>query len=787
MAAVAAPVAATFQRAGRTALVLVFSNPPTHEADWLVSLAAPRRVTVLASTRRPKLGGAVEKRSPEIIPVGSSPGAASLMVAKRFWKQSQEAVLAPVDDPEAVILGASLAARLSVPLLVRERSESRTAVAEDLRELGVERIVVALSDPGKAPPWTRSRKYQSEVLGPAAIMHRVATALGASNIHNVIVARAPDGDGTVGRTAWLAPVMSVGRGAPVVLCHSASAAVAEADVADLIQREGLRPGTVTVLADYGSIGQNLVEIEGEDEPRPGGAATAGPVKIHYTVKTEPCIPRDVQKLATVGVGRIPLESAADASVLFARGLLREQILGRQPPRLLMVANAGVARRPLPLCETISRVTAEEFKNFGVHVDEFYGRLADSPEILTAAKSAHLIIYEGHLAYQDLINVPAARRVTTPDTFFEEEWNDLEGGDDQDREHDPPKHPEEPPAGAAAAPRPVVAVPEPSQLQGPLMGLPIIVLQSCDSLEEPTLWRIDELGGVAIIGSVTPIHSGSGSALINAAVDAALYRGGTLGEALRDAQNYMFCLEDLKARRGHKEQAKGRRVALSFRLWGDPELGLLPAPPGLPRQPPVAIDSSEPGTLTIHVPAERLPEARSSKYVAHMFPGSQSAGMVKLQGGDSARLLTPIYYFRLPLPAGALAGEDAAVVPLAGEASRVSFRIDRAAQTLYVVYYPEQESPGESIVLRWVSDRHATHGGEVPFSPTMPVVLQFTGDRLGATGSASVCLCPRAEKHWQSQWHPSQATYQIQLGRSLGAWCPENWDSPRAARVEGAQP
>ena len=27
-------------------------------------------------------------------------------------------------------------------------------------------------------------------------------------------------------------------------------------------------------------------------------------------------------------------------------------------------------------------------------------------------------------------------------------------------------------------------------------------------------------------------------------------------------------------------------------------------------------------------------------------------------------------------------------------------------------------------------------------------------RRGATGSASACLCPRVEKHWQSQWHPS---------------------------------
>ena len=113
------------------------------------------------------------------------------------------------------------------------------------------------------------------------------------------------------------------------------------------------------------------------------------------------------------------------------------------------------------------------------------------------------------------------------------------------------------------------------MQGPLAGLPIVVLQSCESLDDAVLWRLDELGGVAVIGSMTPIHSGCGSALLNAAMTSLLYRGGTLGETLRDAQNYMFCVEDLKARRGHKEKAKGVRVALSFRLWGDPELQVLP--------------------------------------------------------------------------------------------------------------------------------------------------------------------------------------------------------------------
>lgn len=125
----------------------------------------------------------------------------------------------------------------------------------------------------------------------------------------------------------------------------------------------------------------------------------------------------------------------------------------------------------------------------------------------------------------------------------------------------------------------------------MTGLPIVFLQSCESADDGVLWRLDELGGVGLIGSMTSIHSGAGSAMLNAAMSSALYRGGTLGEVLRDAQNYMLCIEELKGRRGHKEQAKGVRVALSFRLWGDPELHLLPMPPAAPKLPPVVPSGS----------------------------------------------------------------------------------------------------------------------------------------------------------------------------------------------------
>ena len=40
------------------------------------------------------------------------------------------------------------------------------------------------------------------------------------------------------------------------------------------------------------------------------------------------MPAGMQQVAALGVGRIPLESLADASVLFARGLLRAAAAGR---------------------------------------------------------------------------------------------------------------------------------------------------------------------------------------------------------------------------------------------------------------------------------------------------------------------------------------------------------------------------------------------------------------------------------------------------------------------------
>ena len=453
---------------------------------------------------------------PGLLPPSGHPLEKSLRIAKRFWGTSPEVVLAQLADPESVILGSVLAAQRTMPLLVAGKGDSQHAVADALRELQVQRVVVPGGRPELLPAWiiqtsevlktsevSPSLGPKIEVLDEGAVQRRIIAELQPQQVRNIVVARVPEGK-TTGRTAWLAPYVSVVRGAPVVLCRSPGAADAEAKVRDLIDRNRLRPRTLTILADYRSLGTHAVAID-------PGADLSGP---EGEVGLEPYMPKSLAETAPLGVGRIPFASLEDASVLFARGLARERLLAGQRTLLVMVANPVLDGHPLPLCEAISRVTVAEFKNFGVHADEFYHRPADSPEVVAAARTANLILYEGHIEHQELFK---------------------------------PRRSAPPLAGQPTAEQPTA-----------LDGLPVVILQSCDSLKQGVFRQVHESGGVALIGTATPVHSTSGSAMVKAVADGLLYRGQTLGEALCDARNYFACLQDLKDLRGHTQQAKSER-------------------------------------------------------------------------------------------------------------------------------------------------------------------------------------------------------------------------------------
>ena len=697
LAPVAVPLAGRFRRQGRPALLVAAEFPPKPRANWLFTRASPQRVVVLSTMEAVRLGPVLPTFSPELVPLGIDPVYGSFAVAKRFWGKSRRVVAVATDDIEAILYGAVWADRLGAPLLLRERSGSKTDLQADLRDLAAEDLVVAVSDPQRAPPWAVLDGFHTEMLLAQTIQERLVAALGAENIHTLILARVPDISLNVGSSAWLAPYLCAMRGAPLILCRNKTTTAAEAAVDEAIRRYRLRPRSVTILAGYGSIGCELMEIGAEAEkpatsgktPPPSDAPAESRGK--YLVEREPCVPVDFYRAAPLGVGRIPLESLGEASLMFARGLVRERSLPAGPGRVLLVANSSANRKPLPLGEVISRVTGQEFKNFGIPLDEFYGRLADSPEVLSAAQKASLIIYEGHTAYQDLIYVPYAHAYV-PDDYYEEGLGALEN-------HTPDatnSAPEETAPPLAPLPPPLR---KPRRLEGPLTEIPIVVLQGCDSLDDELLDRIDELGCAAVIGSVTPIHSGSGSMLVHAFANGLLRPGNTLGESLRDAQNFLFCLEELKVERGLKEFAKTQRVALSFHLWGDPELPVF-TKLGRPQEKTLEAHWSGPEELTIDVPGKRFAKVGNARYSAHVFPGSQAIGLVKKQKDTAVRRVLCAYYFRLPMPEH-FNPQGKVLQAIGGAPNQATYRVDPLGRFVLVTYLPEVEKAHDTIVLRWV--------------------------------------------------------------------------------------
>ena len=85
--ALAAPVAAHLRKSGPSPLVMAITSPPTREAEWLLSLAPGRRPIVLATSDPLKLGATLQKRSPELLQIGSDPSAGQ--------RDGGEAVLEP--------------------------------------------------------------------------------------------------------------------------------------------------------------------------------------------------------------------------------------------------------------------------------------------------------------------------------------------------------------------------------------------------------------------------------------------------------------------------------------------------------------------------------------------------------------------------------------------------------------------------------------------------------------------------------------------------------------------
>jgi len=653
--------------------------------------------------------------------IDTRPDEFALKLVKEYMGNSENIVIAMMDDTLSTILGSTLAAHLKIPFIPVQSGGFYYNFKQDLNLLGVKHIFIAAQDPRRLMRWTKSLDIDYDVLDIDRLEKGIVAALNPSKIKNIILTRIPSYQYKIGEICWLASYLSLLHGSPVVLVNNTDGIKAEEKVLDFLERHNLYPRSLTILADYESIDMILVN---------------NGIMEDYEVSVEPCSRPSDQYAAMLAVGRFPFSDLTVATQVLAGTLFKIHSENKSPFRMLMVANPNTQYGPLPLAETVSRATAEEFKNFHVAVDEFYGSLADDALIRQATKHADLIIYEGHITDQNMFHDPYPENPgedywegmpreeeedpTIPMHYFSYSPSKLiqgenihyciysdQVGSETNKEEDNkgtfslplPKHEifdgcNDSPQNFGRQERPVDIT---------LEKFPVIILQSCHSLEEDTAAEMFNMGAVAILGSVSNMHSASGSTFVKAFCDALLYRRTTIGEALRDARNYYFCLGNLKTKRGHTQQAKVYRAAFGFCLWGDPELNITASIKKTPQRQPVTATLLSNGQVQICIPKRRLPKSQTENYQIRIYPGSQLAGIVERVKEKEYRRLLPLYFFKLPVPEDFSFERYNDIFREGDKSNRAVYLPDPAAGYIYVLYFPHKEKSNDSFTLQFIQN------------------------------------------------------------------------------------
>ncbi|MBN2270955.1 MAG: hypothetical protein JXN61_10095 [Sedimentisphaerales bacterium] len=712
--AAAAPVAAKIREQGKSPVLLALASKSVVEQTILFEQMAglTDSCTLLAPVRDQSFRPFGEDVAINHVPTTADPAKAGFLLAKCFWGKTDVAVAAASEDHQAVLLGAALACRLCAPFIPLGRGEKLADYSDDLKELNVRRIIIAVSDNTFDAGFAESIEQQTETLDARGIYRRLVEAIGCSNVRNIVVFRAP-ADATDARPSyWLAPYLAFVRGSLPVASQSREGRVAEENVKDVIMQYSLRPRTVTILGDYESI--DLIRwSEGTEENS-------------CEIAAEPCSRPFADGAAEVGVGRIAFGDLPAASTLVARWQIREHTVVPGGPKVLMIANPKTDYTPLPLCETISRVTAKEFKNLGIHTDEFYVANCRDPIIQELTRQSQLIIFEGHITDFTLFKAYPHYDDGEYYDYYEHgegHWDGFMDGNDSayyrpydSTEEDSEGEQDQMDGEIGILPNgrtwlddemtePGVFGP-PDEEEEPvdpcrLDGIPLLILQSCHSLDDSASLVL-KTGAAGIVGSVTNINSASGSAFIKAYSDALLYGDETLGEALRDARNYLLCVNAVKNARGHSLQSKVKRVAYGFHLWGDPEMNLFAGLRAAPILRPVSVRFVPPDGILISAPRQRLDTVETERYVLTIFPGSEVAGLVKKLKDRDARRVLPIYFFRMSMPAEIASLSHSSLVRSEDTSPRAAFLVDSFKRFLYVLYFPEKDGELDEFMLQFAA-------------------------------------------------------------------------------------
>jgi hypothetical protein len=363
------------------------------------------------------------------------------------------------------------------------------------------------------------------------------------------------------------------------------------------------------------------------------------------IEMEPLTPKESEPYS-FATGRLFHSDLGVVPLTLARQRFQTGLPG--PRRALIAANAGGG---LALLETISRGTAAEFRNAGYETTARFGKDVHADELRRMLPEQHLFLWEGHHG-------------TLMREFEFLTW-------------DEPLQP----------------------------GL--VFLQSCLALAEPKVQPALSRGAVAVIGSSTRTYSASGGACSRAFFDAMLYEDRPVGDALRQAKNFLQACTLLKEKRLGKDAArKGAtvRAAWAFTLWGDPTLHFpSPRPPDAAR--PTVSHEIDGNNLTLFVPKESADPVKTDRYQAALPANGRLAGLVRkdLVTGkdDDCRELVPLVFAEVAIPK-ARAGMTPRLTSRVPSSHWV-FSWDARRRTGYVLLLPRPQDRGEvAFRIHWDS-------------------------------------------------------------------------------------
>jgi len=454
-------------------------------------------------------------------------------------------------------------------------------------------------------------------------------------IRTLVVANPADNKDELGNMASLAPWIALQKRAALLLTSPAGDN-AEEVVKKALRDSRLHDADVLLLV----AGLKAVPMCKRRNPIP---ADKDP-----EIEMEPFTPTGAAPF-TFATGRLFHDDIAVVPLLFAR----ERLLAdnRKPRKALVASNAGGG---LPLLETFSRNTIQEFKNAGYQTRALLGKDVTKDDVRRLMQEHDIFLWEGHC--NTLI-----RDYAMP------EW-------------DEPM----PPA--------------------------LVFLQSCLALQDWKAQPLLQRGAVGVIGTSTRMYSASGGACSLAFFNALLYEDASLGDALRQSKNFLLAYSILKEKRLGKDARRtgaNVRAAWAFTLWGDPTVKL-PRPKSPDKPLPAVQHVLQGRNIVLELPPATHEKVKSGKYEAQIWPNGRFAGLLLKVKEAEGEPLVPLVFAEVHLPHAP--ANQTLKLHTRLPSSRWVFTWDARRRVGYVVATPRPSDKDElRFRVEWQSKEQVMHG------------------------------------------------------------------------------